>query len=154
MKDRARIFAVLAAALMLTPSGWALDTAITHAQGLTFGKFVAGTGGTVTVNANGARSASAGVALVPSGAGASAQFNVTGDSSRTYALSLPANGVVLLTSGAHSMAVNNFTSSPALSGQLSLGGTQTVRVGATLSVGTNQPRGSYSGVFDVTVNYN
>lgn len=139
---------------MAAPPGWALNMAITPVQGLTFGKFVAGTGGTVTVGAGGVRSASAGVALVPSGAGATAQFSVTGDPSRTYAISLPANGVVLMTSGADSMAVNNFTGSPALSGQLSGGGTQTVFVGATLSVGSQQPRGSYSGTFDVTVNYN
>lgn len=139
---------------MAAPPGWALDTAIAPVQGLVFGKFVAGSGGTVTVSAAGVRSASAGVVLVPSGAGTAAQFSVTGDPSRTYALSLPANGAVLLTSGANSMALSNVTSSPALSGQLSVGGTQTLSVGATLSVGSNQATGSYSGVIDVTVNYN
>jgi hypothetical protein len=152
--DRIRIFATLAAALMVAPPGWALEMGIAPVQGLAFGKFVAGTGGTVTLSASGVRSASAGVALVPSGTGAAAQFSVTGDPSRTYAISLPANGAVLMTSGASSMAVNNFTGSPALNGQLSVGGTQSVSVGATLSVGSHQPRGSYSGTFDVTVNYN
>lgn len=151
---RTQVFVALAAAVMAVPPGWALDMAITPVQGLAFGKFVAGTGGTVTVSVSGGRSASAGVVLVPSGTGATAQFSVTGDPSRTYALSLPANGAVLMTSGASSMAVNNFTGSPALSGQLSGGGTQTVSVGATLSVGSDQPHGSYSGTFDVTVNYN
>ena len=151
---RTQVFAALAVALLAAPPGWALNMAITPVQGLAFGKFVAGTGGTVTLSASGIRSASAGVALVPSGAGATGQFSVTGDPSRTYALSLPANGIVLMTSGASSMAVNNFTGSPALSGQLSIGGTQSVSVGATLSVGSHQPHGSYSGTFDVTVNYN
>jgi hypothetical protein len=127
---------------------------ITQVQGLAFGKFVADTSGTVTVSTSGARSASAGIVLMPSGAGAAAQFSVTGDPSRTYALSLPANGTVFLTSGANSMAINNFTGSPALSGQLSAGGTQNVFVGATLSIGSHQPHGNYSGTFSVTVNYN
>jgi hypothetical protein len=49
--------------------------------------------------------------------------------------------------------LSNFSSSPSV-GQLSAGGTQTLAVGATLTVGSSQATGSYSGSFDVTVNYN
>ena len=42
---------------------------------------------------------------------------------------------------------------PATSGMLSGGGTLTVSVGATLTVGNAQTPGSYSGSFNVTVNY-
>lgn len=134
---------------------WAGPIAIgSSTQPLAFGSLVAGSGGSVTVSPASVRSASGGVVLVPSGPGAAAQFSVTGDPNATYAISLPGNGVVSLTSGSNTMAVNNFTSSPNLTGALSVGGSQTLMVGATLSVGSNQAPGSYSGTFDVTVNYN
>ncbi|MDO8771956.1 MAG: DUF4402 domain-containing protein [Burkholderiaceae bacterium] len=134
---------------------WAGPIAIgSSTQSLAFGSLVAGSGGNVTVSPASVRSTSGGVVLVPSGAGAAAQFSVTGDPSATYAITLPANGVVLLTSGSNTMAVNNFTSNPASIGQLSGGGSQTLTVGATLGVGSNQASGSYSGSFNVTVIYN
>jgi len=153
-KYRTRVLAALAGACMVASVSWAAAIALGNTQGLAFGKFVAGAGGSVTVSPTGGRSASGGVVLVPSGSGAAAQFSVTGDPSATYAISLPGNGVVSLTSGANSMALNNFTSSPNLTGALSVGGSQILTVGATLSVGSNQATGSYSGTFDVTVNYN
>ena len=127
---------------------------ISNIAGLAFGRFVAGNGGTVTVSPGGMRSAGGGAILVPSDAGAAAQFLVSGDANLTYAISLPVNGLVSLANGANTMAVNDFTSSPNLTGLLSAGGTQPLLVGATLSVGNNQATGSYSGMFYVTVNYN
>lgn len=153
-KYRIRVLAALACALMAASVSWAAVIAISNTQALAFGKFVAGSGGSVTVSPAGGRSASGGVVLVPSGAGAAAQFAVSGDANVTYAISLPADGTVSLASGANSMAVNTFTSSPSPTGTLSAGGAQTLSVGATLSVGSNQAIGSYSGTFDVTVNYN
>lgn len=153
-KYRARVLVALAGALTAASVSWAAAIALGNTQALAFGKFVAGSGGTVTVSPAGGRSASGGVVLVPSGPGAAAQFVVSGDANLSYAISLPGNGVVVLTSGANSMAVNNFTSSPSLTGTLGGGGSQTLFVGATLSVGGNQATGSYSGAFDVTVNYN
>lgn len=152
-KYRARVLFALAGALMVASVGWAAAIAISNTQALAFGKFVAGSGGAVTVSPAGGRSASGGVILVSSGPGAAAQFIVSGDANATYTITLPVTEV-LLTSGANSMAVNNFTSSPSSIGTLGAGGTQTLSVGATLSVGGNQAIGSYSGAFDVTVNYN
>lgn len=149
---RARVLVALACASTAASVSWAADIALGNTQALAFGKFVAGSGGSVTVSPAGGRSASGGVVLVPSGPGTAAQFIVSGDANRSYAISF--NGVVVLTSGANSMAVNNFTSSPSPTGTLGAGGTQTLSVGATLSVGGNQATGGYSGVFDVTVNYN
>lgn len=128
---------------------------IGNTQALAFGKFVAGSGGSVTVSPSGARSATGGVALVPSSGGAAAQFTASGDPNFTYAISLPANGSAVLTSaGGQTMALNNFSSSPSPTGQLSVLGKQTVSVGATLNAGSNQAPGDYSGSFDVIVDYN
>lgn len=145
-------FALLCA--VVAPACWAAAIAIVNTQALAFGSFAAGSGGSVTVSSGGIRSAGGGVVLLSSGAGAAAQFSVTGDPNVSYAISLPADGTVSLASGANSMAVNTFTSSPSLTGTLGAGGGQTLSVGATLSVGSNQAIGSYSGAFDVTVNYN
>lgn len=155
MQKFLRLF-LLTCGITAAPASWAWvnPIAISSTQTLAFGMFAAGSGGSVTVSAGGLRNAGGGVLLVPSGGGSAGSFSVTGDPSLTYAITLPANGVVVLTSGANTMAVDNFTSNPVLTGQLSIGGAQTLTVGATLSVGSNQPSGSYSGSYAVTVNYN
>jgi hypothetical protein len=153
-KYRARLLLVLACAFAAASVSWAVTPiAVTNTQALAFGKFAAGSGGAVTVNPNGMRSASGGVVLAAS-SGAAAQFAVSGDPNLIYAISLPADGTVVLSSGTYTMALNSFLSNPGGIGQLSAGGTQAVSVGATLSVGSNQAAGGYSGSFDVTVNYN
>lgn len=147
---------ILACTLVPAAYSLAADIAISNTQALAFGKFVAGSGGSVTVSASGARSASGGVLLVASGAVAVAQFSVTGDPNVTYAVTLPADDVVTITiaGGGNSMAVNSFVSNPASTGTLDGGGAQTLKVGATLTVGAGQAVGNYSGTFDVIVVYN
>lgn len=126
-----------------------------NTQALAFGGFVAGSGGSVVIAPSGARSASGGVVLIASRAGAAAHFSVSGDPNFTYAISLPVNGTVMLSDGAgNNMSANDFTSSPSGIGQLSGAGTQQLAVGATLVVGGNQPPGAYSGSFMVSVDYN
>jgi hypothetical protein len=133
---------------------------ITNTAGLAFGSFAAGTGGTVTVSPAGVRTKTGGVVLVSSGAGSSSRFNVRGftfptNHTHTYSITLPANGTVTITSGGNSMAVNNFVSTPPAgvsTGTLAVGTqTQTLNVGATLTVGSGQAPGNYSGTFTVTV---
>ncbi|MFZ2950011.1 MAG: DUF4402 domain-containing protein [Desulfuromonadaceae bacterium] len=131
---------------------------------LLFGSLVAGTGGTVTIDAStGARSATGGVTLINSSYRA-ARFTVSCvadggadacTSTSTYSID-PVVGISL-TGGANSMtvtgfsvySVNNHSNS---SGRMS-GGTDALEVGATLMVGNNQVPGSYSGSFSVTVAY-
>lgn len=153
MKKYWLLFALVCAATTASVS-WGAVIAISNTQALAFGKFVAGSDGAVTVSPAGVRNASGGVVLVPSGEGTVARFAVTGDPNVTYAITLPADGTVSLASGANTMALKTFTSSPGGTGTLSGAGTQTLSVGATLTVGSNQAVGNYSGSFDVTVNYN
>jgi Domain of unknown function (DUF4402) len=130
---------------------------ITKTVDLDFGNVgVSGTAGTVVISPAGVRSATGGVSLpVPAGTVTSASFDVAGQGNYTYAITLPA-AALTITSGANSMLVDNFTSTPTATGTLNAGGTQTVTVGATLNVGASQASGVYtSGTpFDVTVNYN
>lgn len=152
MKTLNLLFA-LACAATTASTGWA--QALVANQPLAFGSFAPGaSSGTVTVSAAGARNSGGAVFLVPSGSGSVASYTVSGTSSATYAITLPSNGVVVLTSGPNSMAVNNFTSSPVGAGLIGGGGTQTLTIGATLSVGSNQATGGYSGSFNVTAEYN
>jgi len=133
---------------------------INNTAGLAFGSLAAGTGGTVTVSPAGVRTGTGGVVLVSSGAGSAASFNVQGFTfptthTHSYSITLPADGTVTITNGAKSMAVNNFVSIPPAgtsTGTLARGSqTQTLNVGATLAVGSNQAPGNYSGTFTVTV---
>jgi hypothetical protein len=154
-KHRLPLLFALACAAMIPAVGRAVTAvAISNTEDLAFGKFAAGSGGTVAISATGVRSASGGVILVTSATGAAAKFTVSGDPNLTYSISLPADGTIMLTSGAQTMALKAFSSSPSGIGQLSAGGTQTLSVGATLTVGGSQTTGSYSGAFDVTVDYN
>ena len=132
----------------------AADLAIVNTEPLSFGKFAAGSGGSVLVLPSGARSAAGGVALLSSGAGSPARFEVSGDPSAVYAITVPANGTVTLTSsGGQTMPLSDFSVSPP-TGQLNASGRQSVAVGARLTVNPLQPSGNYSGSFVVYVDYN
>lgn len=144
----------LACALLLACAGAPAQTLNNNAA-LSFGAFTAGSGGTITVAPGGARMKTGSVILVnQAGTASAAQFTISGTPSAAFTISLPGDGIVFLSDGASgSMALNGFTSSPSVTGVLSGGGTQTINVGATLSVGNLQGTGSYSGSFNVTVNY-
>lgn len=149
----ARRSAPLAVCLAASAPAWA-QISLSKSADLVFGAFVANSGGTVTVAPNGGRSKGGSVLLVTQGAtGAAAQFAVTGTADATYAITLPANDTVTLSDGSHTMAVNNFTSTPSGAGTLT-GGSQVLRVGATLTAGNVQAPGSYTGSFNVSVQYN
>ena len=138
-----------ASATVMTP------ISISNTAALRFGKFSALTGGTVVVSAAGARSATGAVVLSSTDAGGAASFAVSGDANATYAITLP-NSATLTHSvdNTKTMAVGTFTSNPSGTGTLSAGGAETLTVGATLTVGNAQTTGSYTGTFDVSVEYN
>ena len=126
---------------------------ISNTASLGFGRFVPAGGGTITIAVNGVRTRTGGVVLLTSSA-STARFTISnmGNDNRAYILSLPANGTVALTSGARSMALNNFVSN-APPGGLLPGGAQSISVGATLQVAPSQGAGNYTGSFQVTLEY-
>jgi len=123
---------------------------ITAVNSLEFGDILNGAANTVTVSAAGARSATDGTQLI-GGTVQAASFNVTGDGSRAYTITLPASATVT-GPGAATMTVDTFThdagGAPALTA-----GADSFNVGANLTVANGQAAGAYTGTFAVTVNY-
>jgi hypothetical protein len=130
--------------------------AISNTTALAFGNVAVGTlGGNLTVSTAGARTATGDVSYQSVPAATAAAFTVTGSAGLTYAITLPADGTVTITSGANSMAVNTFISNPAVgSNPVLVAGPNALAVGATLVVGASQANGAYTGTFNVTVGYN
>lgn len=125
---------------------------ITTTGNMGFGRFVAGSGGTVSVGLTGARASSGGVILLNSSA-AAASFSVDPPGkNKLLIISLPSNGTVLMTNGPRNMAVNNFVSNAPANGQLNTP-TFVLYVGATLQVANGQQAGNYTGSFPVIVEY-
>jgi hypothetical protein len=160
--------ALLAFVLVLTPcAASAQQVALSNTRGLDFGRFVAGSGGTIVLSPSGLRSRTGGVILLNSPSAGQAAFSATQSTldtgrgrpgttaatatSTAVIVSVPANGATYLTSGANSMAVGDFVTQDAL---LAVGsGGASLAVGATLVVAPNQPPGNYSGTFSVIVNH-
>lgn len=126
---------------------------LTNTTDLAFGNIVAsGAAGTVTVTPAGVRSAGGGATAISGLPVSAAAFNVAGGADRTFTITLPA-GPVPINAGANTMNVGTFTSSLGASSTLDGTGAAALAVGGTLSVGANQPAGSYTGTFSVTVAY-
>jgi len=170
MKNITKFFAITLVVLGFATTSFAQVTAtatatgtiitpitITNAGNMNFGNVaVSATAGTVILAPASTRTITGGVTL-PAVAGtvSAAHFAVTGTSNYTYSITLPSTATTV-TSGANTMTVTAFTSNPGTTGTLSGAGTQTIDVGATLNIASNQAAGTYvSGTpFQVTVNYN
>jgi hypothetical protein len=152
--------ALLAFALVLTltasPAS-AQQVVLSNTRSLDFGRFVAGSGGTIILSPSGLRSRTGGVILLNSPNAGQAAFSASramldpGRSATAVIVSMPANGATHLSNGADSMAVGDFVTPDA---QLAVGnGGATLAVGATLVVAPNQAPGNYSGSFSIIVNH-
>lgn len=123
-------------------------------NGIAFGDISSSSSpGTVTIGTDGSRTATGGVTINRNTSGTPALYEVSGDPNAFYHITLP-DSVVLTSAAGSNMMVRNFSSTPALNGQLDAGGRQNMNVGATLAVGSFQPFGSYSGVMPTTIEYN
>jgi len=127
---------------------------IANVTPLQFGAVVSGgSSGTVVMSSAGARSVTGGSVLGNAGSAGAATFAVVGLPSATYSITLPSS-VTVADLSSNNMTIDTFTSNPSGTGSLSVLGTQTLNVGATLHVNANQATGLYTGTFDVTVVYN
>lgn len=88
-----------------------------------------------------------------------ASFLVSGEPNKTYSITLPADGDVVMVTGAGSSSeemipVNQFSSNPSVGGTLDALGQEELFVGATRdALLPNQVAGSYTDTFTVTVIY-
>ena len=130
------------------------DITLTWGADMDFGDVIAGAGTVVlTAAASAERSVTGDTELGNSTGVSSATFTVGGEGSSTYSITLPSDGTLYIVSGSDSMLVETFTSDPSSTGTLS-SGTQTLYVGATLTVGASQAAHSdYRGNFYVRVAY-
>ena len=130
---------------------------ITKTGDLDFGNVAPGINpGSVALAPDGSRTQSGGATL-PGAPGTvmAATFMITGVPNVTYAITLPADPLPIV-SGSNGMVVSQFSSDPPDLGNLGPTGSQELRVGATLSLAALQPTGYYSSPapFAVIVNYN
>ena len=149
--------ALLSLLLLAASGAQAQQVVLTNTRGLDFGRFVAGSGGTVVIGPTGIRSRTGGVVLLNSPSASPANFNVAktsnGGGNKAVIITLPGNGEIRLSNGSNSMAVNSFVSTPSRTiSSVPVSGTP-LAVGATLTVAPNQAPGTYSGSFSVIVNF-
>ncbi|MFZ2950013.1 MAG: DUF4402 domain-containing protein [Desulfuromonadaceae bacterium] len=168
--------ALLAAGVVLGTSGMAMaqsstasvttnatviaPIAISQTTSLEFGTVVKGTAGTVVIATDGTRTDSV-AALTPGtqkGTVRAASFAVAGEGAMTYAITLPADNSVVLTTGdgaddTKKMQLASFVSNPSGTGALTAGA-QTLLVGATMTLDGTEIAGAYTATYAVTVAYN
>lgn len=108
--------------------------------------------GTVTIGTDSSRITTGGVTVNTNTSGTPALYEVSGDPSATYSVTLP-DSVVLTSAAGDRMVVDKFTSIPNNNGQLDSSGRQKVNVGGTLHVDSFQPFGAYRGIMSTTVDY-
>ena len=99
---------------------------------------------------------STGVHIV-SGTPYAGKYTVTGEPSTIYTITIPITATTITDGGSASMTVENMTCSiPVTAGAGSLAaitGLQSFYVGGTLHIGADQIAGTYTGLFEVSVNY-
>lgn len=125
---------------------------LTNTGGLNFGRVLPyGSAGIVFVSTNGTGSASNAYISDATNIRASS-WAVTGIPGAPFAVTLPTS--VTISNGTENMTVTSFNRSGATQLFLDAAGNNNFAVGARLNVGANQPVGTYTGTFNVTVNYN
>lgn len=123
---------------------------------LAFGRFTSSTGGTIVLPpfADPFRMWTAGIVVDFAAPATAAKFTIGGVSGSTFSIALPTT-VSLSDGGINTMTVDTFTSNLDLTAEtIPVAGTTDLFVGGTLTVGAAQANGTYTGAFDVSVNYN
>jgi len=147
----------------------ATDFAVTNAKVITpitisktvdmnFGNLVSTLlGGAIVLPTSGARTGDATILAGPDGSPTAASFTVGGEGTYTYGITLPDASFDVSNSDTTpaTMAVGTFVSLPDTTGALTAG-TQTLLVGATITLGATQASGLYTNATEmiVTVFYN
>lgn len=129
---------------------------VTNTADLDFGSIaLSGVAGTVVVDTNGAATCTN---VTCYGTTSAASFDVTGSFNKTLTVSIPVT--TTLGNGTDTIALNNYTTSAAaVAGEtyytmvLDGSGLGTFSVGGTLNLQGTESEGTYTGTFDVAVDY-
>ena len=131
----------------------AISISPTPVTSLHFGDIVPGTGGTVIITTT--DSANTGT-ITPTNNPSRAEFTVDGQNGKTYAVTVPGS-VTLNGTPSGTMTASTFTynggggiGNPGV--VINTGGP--LYIGATLTVGSGQAAGTYTGTYNVSVDYN
>lgn len=125
---------------------------VTSTADLQLGQIAANTGGTVTVNADSTVASSG--SLISTGTRSPAAFDVVGSPDAMILVTLPTAAVDLTHSGGvATMSLDGFNTTPNGAFQLDTAGAGSFTVGGTLTVGSGQLPGTYTGTFSVSVEY-
>jgi spore coat protein U-like protein len=144
-----------AAALAATATGHASVTivaaiAVSEIAPMDFGTVgVTKAGGSVVLSPTGTRSGPATYSF--DGASRPGQFTVAGTPNAAVAISFSSGDAV--NGPGPAMALGSFTHNAGRAPALNSAGSLSLAVGATVTVGAQQPYGSYAGTYTVTVNY-
>jgi hypothetical protein len=140
-----------------------IPISISETSPLHFGvmSVLAGTPGTCVLSTLAVRTQTGGVNLsAQTPVATNAAYDVAGQVSTTYAITLPVSSVVTNGTPAEDMTIDGWLAHTASAGADGLTGTldgfgdDSFTVGATLNVAAAQPAGTYVGTFNVTVAYN
>ena len=127
---------------------------IEETQGMNFGTFLSPhVASTITLSPSGSYTSTGSVTFVDNTL-TPGEFTVTGVGNRQVSITLPAS--TTLSNGTQTMTADTFISTPAGSFTLSgtgTGQTQSVNVGSTLHINSNQRAGNYTGTYPVIVSY-
>jgi hypothetical protein len=129
--------------------------ALTKTADLNFGKIAADVAqGTVTVSTAGVRTSTSPNLLIAGTTPTAAAFNVGGQGSLGYNISLTNNPITLTKTTDNTKTMSATLTLSKTTGTLSAGGTDSLTVGGALTVAAAQAPGSYQGQLQVTVVYN
>lgn len=124
--------------------------AVSEVTEMNFGKLVPTTaGGVVQIDVFGNRTVISGSVDLVSSLTAQTILFVAGEPGRTYSITRSAPGIV--TNGTDTMDLTIIGTN---TGTVSPTGTSSLGSGGQLTVGPNQPIGTYTGTFTITINYN
>jgi len=144
---------------VFTPQTVKTQTPITFDRILTlkFGKYAAGefSTGTVTMPSNSNNPIISGSLVDFGGTSRRGRIRINGDPGATVVITLPSSITIEKGTSGNTMVVDNFTMNVSNVTNLSGQGRKTVRIGATLHIGTAQTKGNYndSNSYTVDVDY-
>ncbi|HZC37258.1 MAG TPA: DUF4402 domain-containing protein, partial [Sphingomicrobium sp.] len=132
-----------------------LPVTITTLNDMDFGALTVTTAGTAILDSNSDTITTAGGVLFAGGLPHAAQFAAVSPSKTIVKIQLPNKATTLTrVGGTETMTIDTWNINGATTRNVVEKETVVFKIGGTLHVGANQVEGTYTGTFDVNINYN